>query len=105
VERNPQRAGLVQRAEQWSWSSARFWKDGEGRSSYLVQGPVPRPRKWLEWVNEPLTERELAEVRRSVARGTPYGESSWQGRIAKQLGLESTLRPRGRPRKDRQEKD
>lgn len=99
VERNPVRAGLVKRAEQWSWSSARYWKDGEGRPSYLVDGPVPRPRKWLEWVNEPLTVAELAQVRHSVIRGNPYGEAAWAERTAKRLGLESTIRPRGRPRK------
>jgi putative transposase len=104
VERNPVRAGLVERAEQWSWSSARFWKEGEGHPPYLVPGPVPRPRKWLEWVNRPLTERELSELRHSVTRGTPYGEAGWVERTARRLGLESTLRPRGRPRKAPEEK-
>jgi putative transposase len=104
VERNPIRAGLVKRAEQWSWSSAHYWKEEEGRPNYLVPGPVPRPRKWLEWVNEPLTVQELAAVRHSVIRGTPYGDASWQARIAKRLDLESTLRPRGRPCKTAEEK-
>jgi putative transposase len=99
VERNPLRAGLVKRADQWTWSSARFWKDEENRPSFLVAGPVERPRNWLEWVNKPLTVQELAEIRHSVVRGTPYGDAKWQVRIAKRLGLESTLRPRGRPRK------
>ena len=98
------RAGLVKRAEQWSWSSARYWKDGEGRPSYLVNGPVARPGNWLEWVNEPLTIQELAEVRHSVTRGAPYGASDWSERTAKHLGLKSILRPCGRPRKRTPEK-
>jgi putative transposase len=38
-------------------------------------------------------------VRRSVQRGQPYGDESWARRVAVRLGLESTFRPRGRPRK------
>ncbi len=66
-------------------------------------GPVQRPRNWLEWVNRPLTVGELAAVRQSVVRGTHYGEAGWIERTAKRLGLESTLRPRGRPRKKRED--
>jgi putative transposase len=31
-------------------------------------------------------------------RGTPFGNAFWVERTAAQLHLESTLRPRGRPR-------
>jgi hypothetical protein len=44
----------------------------------------------------PQTETELAALRRSVVRGSPFGETSWQERTAKQLGPQSTLHPRGR---------
>ncbi len=37
--------------------------------------------------------------RHSVARGTPYGAPAWRLATADALGLESTLRPRGRPPK------
>jgi putative transposase len=99
VERNPVRAGLVRRAEQWAWSSARCWKDGGDRPGYLVVGPVPRPSPWLPWVNQSLSDAELAALRRSVDRGMPFGNAAWVARTARRLGLESTLRPRGRPRK------
>src|SRR5262245_4289816 len=98
-ERNAARAGLVRRAENWPWSSARYWQEGEKRPSYLSLGPVKRPRHWLEWVNKPLTEGELEALRRSVNRGTPYGGVAWTATTALKLGLASTLRPRGRPRK------
>ena len=104
AERNPLRAGLVRRAEQWRWSSARYWQEEEGRPSYLVAGPVKRPRHWLEWVNQPLTLKELAAIRHSVTRGTPYGGSAWVEHTAQRLGLESTLRPRGRPPKSADDK-
>jgi putative transposase len=104
VERNPVRAKLARQAERWPWGSARYAAETEGRPAYLSEGPVPRPRQWLQWVNQALTPAELELLRRSVNRGTPYGSPAWCERTARRLGLESTLRPRGRPRKA-QEKD
>jgi putative transposase len=100
IERNPLRAGLVQKAEDWCWSSLRHWKSippVEG----IDPGPVERrSENWTQWVNQPLTATELDEVRRSVNRGTPYGSAAWVTRIATELRLAASLRPRGRPRKE-----
>jgi putative transposase len=38
-------------------------------------------------------------VNRSAQVGTPFGETVWQQATAKRLGLESTLRPPGRPKR------
>ena len=48
-------------------------------------------------VNRPQSEAEMAAIRASVARGRPYGGAQWQTKVARQFGLEHTLRPRGRP--------
>jgi putative transposase len=100
IERNPVRAGLVQRAENWRWSSASRAAVG---MPCLDAGPVPRPEGWLRHVNEPQTEAEVARLRLSVQRGRPFGETQWISATAQRLGLEASLRPRGRPRKDRAE--
>jgi putative transposase len=99
VERNPVRADLVRSAESWAWSSASWWLAGAQRPAYADYGPIPRPEDWLRWVNQPLTEAELCRVRKSVQRGAPFGPEGWCEVIAERLGLEATLRPRGRPRK------
>ena len=99
-ERNPVRAKLVKRAEQWRWSSAGLWLKEE-RPSYLVPGPARRPKEWLPWVNRAITTGELEALRRSVNRGTPFGSDIWIAKTAEQMDLQSTLRPRGRPRKER----
>ncbi len=99
AERNPVRAGLVKRAEQWRWSSAGLWVAGAERPSWLAAGPVPRPRDWLGWVNAAVTAAEVEAVRKCIVRGAPFGGGAWAARTAKELGLESTLRPRGRPKK------
>lgn len=100
VEGHALRAGLVDRAESWAWSSARWWRERRGRPEFLEDGPVDRGSRWVREVNQPMTAREEEALRRSVNRGTPWGDPSWQRRIAARLGLESSLRPRGRPRKE-----
>jgi len=100
VERNPVRAGLVARAQDWAFSSLRWWRDEAARPDWVDPSWLDRPSDWLRRVNRPLSEAELAALRRSVQRGTPLGSRRWTLRMAAALGLESTLRPRGRPRKE-----
>jgi putative transposase len=100
VERNALRAGLVRRAEDWRWSSLWRRQTGSPEEALLLSPwPVPCPRAWVEKVNEPQTQAELTALRRSVQRGQPFGSERWLRRIVGNLGLETTLRPRGRPRK------
>ena len=98
VERSALRAGLVPRAEAWPWGSAARFADA-ARRALLSAWPMPRPADWLALVNGVETEAELEAVRRSVRRGCPYGDAAWVQRTAKRLGLESTLRLQGRPKK------
>lgn len=51
------------------------------------------PRGWLEAVNRPPSEAELEALRRSIARGTPFGSEASVKAAAKRLGVQSTLRP------------
>ncbi len=92
VERNPLRAHLVARAEEWRWSSLR--PDAEGHA--LDPGPVPRGADWMEFVNTPMTEAEVAAIRPSLRWDRPYGTDSWTTETAGRLGLEYSIRPRGR---------
>ena len=96
VERNALRAGLVERAEDWRWSS--LWRRQHGQAEMLSEWPVLRPHDWVEWVNQPQTAGELSELRQAVCRSRPFGSETWERETAVRLGLESTLRPLGRPR-------
>jgi len=91
VERNALRAGMAERAEDWPWSSLRG-----GSTPALGHGPTPRGSGWLEHVNAPMTEAEVAAIRLSLRRDRPYGSKAWTSATASRLGLESSLRPRGR---------
>jgi putative transposase len=99
VERNALRARLVRRAENWRWSS--MWRRLHGSAEerrLLSPWPLPLPRTWTQLVNQPQTEAELAALRKSVLRGQPFGSEKWTHKTAERLGLQSTLRPRGRPK-------
>lgn len=100
VERNALRANLVQRAEEWRWCS--LWRTQHGKSDEpprVEEWPVTRLRRWVAYVNQTETVAEIEAVRRCVQRGAPYGQAKWIQHTASRLGLESTLRPRGRPQK------
>jgi len=99
VERNALRAGLVARAEQWRWGSLWRWlQKTEPAPRLLSAWPISRLPGWAARVNEPLSEPELAAVRRCAKRGAPLGNAKWVTATARRLDLDSTLRPRGRPR-------
>ena len=110
VECNALRAGLVERAENWPWSS--LWrrtyagtpnvpgvKAIERCQLPLSPWPVNRPPDYLRRVNQPQDASEEEAARLSVTKGRPFGDAAWQARVTKRLGLESSFRPTGRPRK------
>jgi putative transposase len=103
VERNALRANLVSRAEEWRWSSLARRNRSDDLSllnrAICNEWPLPRPNDWLALVNEPQTEAELNALRKCVNRGCPFGGAAWANAIAQELGLNSTLRKRGRPKK------
>lgn len=97
VERIGLRAKLVERSQDWEWSSLnateRSVSDG-----LLSDGPVAKPTQWTRFVNGAETEAELKSLRQFVARGTPFGDADWKNSTAAQLGIEASMRPQGRPR-------
>ncbi len=101
VERNALRAGLVERAQDWRWSSLGRRSHSEAAPWLMAMAdwPVQTPRDWTVAVNRAQSGPELEALQRSIARGAPYGDPSWQVRTAERLGLASALRPRGRPTK------
>jgi len=100
VERNPLRAKLVKRAENWKWSS--LWRRQNGtkeQQKLLSKWPTGIPDDYLSYVNEPEKDDELEELRYSVHRGKPYGREQWTNRIIDRFNLESTIRDPWRPKK------
>jgi len=67
----------------------------------LADWPLRPGQNWLDYVTQAETEAELKALRRSAQVGTPFGETVWQQATAKRLGLESTLRTLGCPKRRR----
>jgi putative transposase len=100
VERNALRAGLVERAEAWRWSSLWRTTDGDAQPQALVsEWPIARPTDWVGWVNAGEGTEELTRIRQSVVRGQPFGALEWVTAMIERFGLVSTIRKEGRPRK------
>ena len=100
VEANPLRAGLAERAGEWPWCGfAVRQRGGEMARALLSDWPVDRPADWAALVEARWADTDLAALRRSARRGSPYGAADWVERVAGQLGLAATLRPPERPKK------
>ena len=99
VEANPLRAGLVERAEAWPWSSLAI-RCGARKEIALGPGPTRLPDDWLHHVRTAVEPAEQEAIASCIRRGCPYGSSPWVAQTVRLLGLQSTVRPRGRPKKD-----
>jgi len=64
----------------------------------LAESPVPLPRNYRTWVNEPEPSEDLADIRESIRKGIPYGMDSWRSRMVERHNLGQALREPGRPR-------
>jgi putative transposase len=98
VERNPLRARLVRRAEVWRWGS--LWRREHGRGlELLAEWPLARPADWRRFVNRAEPAADLDALRASSQRGRPFGTLPWRDEMIRRFALDSTLRPRGRPKR------
>ena len=103
VERNPLRANLVTKAEEWRYGSLYRWNQPtEPLPRILSSWPIPRLPNWNQHVNHPISEKELSALRTCVNRGRPYGDDQWTETMADKHGVWATLRPVGRSRKKKQ---
>lgn len=104
VERNALRASLCQRAEDWKWGTAFLRRQpADDRPWLITPDDPPLPRQWRSLVNKPQTQAEVDAIRTCIHRGCPFGDDRWVKNSVVRLGLESTVRPRGRPKKLRKE--
>jgi putative transposase len=64
----------------------------------MAKWPVRVGADYLDWLNKPQTAGEEHAMKECIRRGRPYGSEAWTKQTAAKLGLESSLRARGRPR-------
>lgn len=75
----------------------RVLEEARQREPMRILGYCIMPNHWhlVLW-----TESELEAISRRIQRGCPLGGDRWRMRTVGKLGLESSLHPRGRPRKE-----
>jgi putative transposase len=96
IERNPLRAKLVKKLDNWKYSS--YLKRITHTPAFLAPLPIDTPRNYTSFVYAPQTIAELDAVRYSVNKGKPYGTNTWTHAKIKEFALDATVRKRGRPR-------
>ncbi len=100
VERNAMTGGLCEQPDRWRYGSLWRWKYGNAvEKSLLDPWPIPRRANWVEWVARALSAKEQQQLLWCIKRGCPFGDEGWVETTARRLDLESTMRPRGRPKK------
>ncbi len=103
VERNPVRAKMVKRAENYAWSSAKA-RCKEIPDSLLTktiywQKQFESIGNWSAWLAEGDDDSELSIIRRNVEMGLPCGSEKFIKKLERKAGKILQYRPLGRPRK------
>lgn len=100
IENNPVRARLVDRAEEYPWSSARHHVFGEEDAlvggAFLFKDGIHDWRSYLAGRGDSMI---LDRNRRCLKTGRPAGNSEWIQKLEAILGRRLEALPRGRPRK------
>ncbi|MGZ6124134.1 MAG: transposase [Myxococcales bacterium] len=92
VELNPVRAGLVSRADQYPWSSARAHVLGRDDRLVSVAPLLSRMPDWSAFIGAGAEPDLAAELRRHSNTGRPLGTEGFVDDVERKLGR--VLRPR-----------
>ena len=103
VERNPVRAKMVSKAENYPWSSA-AGHCGMQDDRVLCSKPYWRRQfegigNWSAWLAAGDEPGQLEILRRNADKGLPCGSDKFILRLEKCVGRKLAFRPRGRPKR------
>ena len=99
IESNPLRAELVADSCDCQYSSLAI-RNGVAKEGLTIdRGPVELPNRWNRHVNTLPGEKIDTVLQNCIKRGAPFGDDKWTEKASQKLGLQITLRPRGRPKK------
>lgn len=100
IERNPVRAKIVGRAEDYPWSSARAHVE-KAADPLIEESPlVEEIGDWKSFVNEEESEESLKCLRKHLATGRPLGDDAFIERLERMTGRVLKIQKAGRPKKE-----
>ena len=103
VERNPVRAGMVEKAEDYLWSSASahcgLKEDDILGKKEDWENMLVSTDDWSGWLAVKEDSERLDALRKHVEKGLPCGSESFVKALGDQIGRVLELRFQGRPRK------
>ena len=99
VERNPVRAGLARRPEDWAWSSARAHLDGRDDALVRVAPLLERFPDWRGYLSDDVDAAALKTLRQHGRSGRPLGSERFVAKLETELGRHIGAGRRGRPPK------
>ncbi len=107
VERNPVRAGMVVRAEEYQCSSAAA-HCGLKADSVLTKKKrwvkaMAEVSDWSQWLAEEDEVEKLKVIRRNINKGLPCGSEAFVERLSRISGRSLKFLPRGWPREIKDE--
>ncbi len=101
VELNPVRARLVERPEDWRWSSAAAHLAGRDDALVDVAPLLERVGDWRALLDSGLAEGEHKALQASERTGRPLGEKAWLEQLQEASGRVILPRKAGRPRAEK----
>lgn len=101
VETNPVRSGLVKKAQQWPWSSAKAHVTGKGDPVLAsAKNDVEKVEDWAAWPKDGIEDPAYELIYRNTLTGRPTGSPKFVEKLEAKLGR--VLKPQKRGRKPRQ---
>ncbi|SHO47536.1 putative transposase [Desulfopila aestuarii DSM 18488] len=107
IELNPLRAGMVEKPDEYKWSS--YGCRGLGKADQLVdldryylalgETNVERQNAYADYVTKTIPEKELDLIRSAIQRNQLTGNHRYSRQIEDEHGIRIVNRGQGRPRK------
>lgn len=106
IELNPVRAGMVDRPEDYRWSSVHTHL-GTACDPLIMPHPLylalgsssaARVSAYRRWLNAGIDPHELADIRRYIAQQRALGDGGFQAMVEKTLNHTAVYRSGGRPK-------
>lgn len=100
IENNPLRAGIVNRPEDYPYSSAKAHI--LGKKDPLLKEPLfdkSELNQYRSFIRSEEDKNMIGEIRKQTRLGKPLGDGAFIKTLSEKLGCSLSFRPKGRPRK------